>query len=58
VLGLNTWLSAAFNNTDVDELIGIQSSSEACLFFIGVGHGNNSSLNTIMIDLLAKTSTS
>ncbi|MBL0942190.1 MAG: nitroreductase family protein, partial [Alphaproteobacteria bacterium] len=54
-LGLNTWLSAAFNDTGVDELLGIQNNSEASLFFIGVGHGDNSSLNPTMIDMLKET---
>lgn len=55
-LGLNTWLSAAFNDTGVDKLLGIQKNSEASLFFIGIGHGDNSSLNPAMIDRLKEKS--
>lgn len=51
-LGLNTWLTAAFNDTGVDEFLGIETPCEASLFFIGIGHGDNASLNPEMLRLL------
>lgn len=44
-LGLNTWLTGAFSDQGVKELLQIQDSSEHPLFFVGAGHGSNDSLH-------------
>jgi len=46
-LGLNTWLSGVFVDTDVSSLLNIKDDSEQPLFFVGAGNGDNSPLDPL-----------
>ncbi|AOE62779.1 SagB family peptide dehydrogenase [Pseudomonas corrugata] len=39
-LGLDTWLTGALADREVEHLLGLEGASEQPLFFVGCGHGN------------------
>ncbi len=39
---LNTWLTSSFQDSDVEELLGIKEFSEGIALFLGAGHGDDS----------------
>ena len=47
-LGLQTWLTAAFSDTGVEEFLGLQETTEAPILFLGVGYGDNSAIDPKM----------
>lgn len=44
-LGLHTWVSGAFSDSNIRTFLELESETEFPLFFIGIGHGDNDSLN-------------
>lgn len=44
-LGLNTWVSGAFSDGQTRTFLNLESETEFPIFFIGIGHGDNDSLN-------------
>lgn len=48
-LGLNTWITAAFADTQVEKILGINETTEAPLLFVGAGYGDNRSIDAEMI---------
>jgi len=53
-LKLNPWLSGAFVDEDVIELLELKSACEQPLFFVGAGMGPKSALDPVMKNLAAK----
>ncbi len=51
-LGLDTWLTGAFSDSHVEEFLSLNSSTEQPLFFIGLGHGNNMTVDEYMLSQL------
>jgi SagB-type dehydrogenase family enzyme len=45
-LGLNTWLTGAFLDTEIRTILKISEPSEYPMFFVGVGYGNQHSLDS------------
>jgi len=39
-LGLDTWLTGALSDREVEQLLGLEDSCEQPLFFVGCGHGD------------------
>lgn len=46
-LGLNTWLSGVFMDSEVTNLLQIKDETEQPLFFVGAGIGDNSPLDPV-----------
>lgn len=53
-LGLNTWVSGAFSDRGIREFLQLESETEFPLFFIGIGYGDNDSLNPKIRKALAE----
>lgn len=51
-LGLDTWLTAAFGDTQVEEFLKLNSPTEQPLMFIGFGHSNKSTIDESMLTYL------
>ena len=51
-LGLSTWVSAAFNDTEVSKLLGIDCLSEKPILFVGFGYGSGSPVDPETIKIL------
>ncbi len=47
VCGLNTWLSAAFKDQEISDLLGVDGVTHSPLHFVAAGFGENSSLPKI-----------
>lgn len=47
-IDLNTWLTGAFADTKVDELLQVNGVSETTLFFLGVGKGEAKAFDHLM----------
>ncbi len=43
-LGLQTWLTAALQDSPIEEFLQIDAKKESIMLFIGIGHGNANSL--------------
>ncbi|MHA3734512.1 SagB family peptide dehydrogenase [Pseudomonas sp. Eth.TT006] len=56
-LGLNTWLTGAFGDRQVESLLGIEGSAEQPLFFVGCGASGGQAMCQEMKDLLGETQT-
>ncbi|WP_025112076.1 SagB family peptide dehydrogenase [Pseudomonas sp. H1h] len=54
-LGLNTWLTGAFGDQQVETLLGIEGSAEQPLFFVGCGASDGQAMCQEMQDLLQET---
>lgn len=52
-LGLDTWMTGAFSDSGVEKFLSLTSSTEQPLFFIGVGQGDNSTLDPHMLSQLS-----
>ncbi|TKJ72602.1 dehydrogenase [Pseudomonas sp. CFBP13508] len=52
-LGLNTWLTGAFADAQVETLLGIAGSAEQPLFFVGCGESDGQAMCQEMRDLLS-----
>lgn len=52
-LGLNTWLTGAFADAQVENLLGIAGSAEQPLFFVGCGESDGHAMCQEMRDLLS-----
>ena len=52
-LGLNTWLTGAFADAQVETLLGIAGSAEQPLFFVGCGESDGHAMCQEMRDLLS-----
>ncbi len=52
-LGLNTWLTGAFADAQVETLLGLEGSAEQPLFFVGCGESDGQAMCQEMRDLLA-----
>jgi SagB-type dehydrogenase family enzyme len=48
-LKLNTWLTAAFSDSQLEDFLKIPSSSESPLFFVGAGYGDNQSFDPLIL---------
>ncbi|MCP1473287.1 SagB-type dehydrogenase family enzyme [Pseudomonas sp. EB276 TE3739] len=55
-LGLNTWLTGAFADGQVENLLGLEGSAEQPLFFIGCGQSDGQAMCQEMRDLLCGVS--
>lgn len=53
-LGISTWVSGAFNDTKVSKLLKIDTICERPIFFIGLGYGNSSSVDSETLKILEK----
>jgi SagB-type dehydrogenase family enzyme len=51
-LGLNTWLTGAFADAQVETLLGLEGSAEQPLFFVGCGESDGHAMCREMRDLL------
>jgi SagB-type dehydrogenase family enzyme len=51
-LGLNTWLTGAFADDQIETLLKLENSAEQPLFFVGCGDSNGQAMCQEMIDLL------
>lgn len=51
-LGLNTWLTGAFADDQVESLLKIEGSAEQPLFFVGCGESDGQAMCQEMLDLL------
>jgi nitroreductase len=51
-LGLNTWLTGAFADQQVERLLNIEGSAEQPLFFVGCGQSDGQVMCREMRDLL------
>lgn len=51
-LGLNTWLTAAFHDEGIRKLLDLKETSESPLLFIGIGHGDNDTLDPKIREVL------
>lgn len=51
-LGLQTWLTGAFYDSKVEEFLGIKTSTESSIFFIGAGYGDNQSIPPEILKIL------
>ena len=51
-LGLNTWLTGAFADSQVESLLKLEGSAEQPLFFVGCGEGDGQAMCQEMRDLL------
>ncbi len=40
-LGIDTWITGAFNDTRVEDFLGIDGYKESVMLFVGGGHGDN-----------------
>lgn len=56
-LGLNTWLTGAFADSQVETLLNLQGSAEQPLFFVGCGQSNGQAMCQEMHDLLREVPT-
>ncbi|WP_433588822.1 SagB family peptide dehydrogenase [Pseudomonas koreensis] len=54
-LGLNTWLTGAFGDHQVETLLGIEGSAEQPLFFVACGASDGQAMCQEMQDLLRET---
>lgn len=43
-LGLNTWMTGAFKDSDLEKFLGIDGIKETALFFIGIGKGTGQAI--------------
>lgn len=50
--GLNTWLSAAFKDSEVEKALGIETLDEQVLLFVGAGYSNGDDIDPISRTLL------
>lgn len=55
-LGLNTWLTGAFADSQVEALLKIENSAEQPLFFVGCGASDGRAMCQEMQDLLQESS--
>ncbi|MDF3835776.1 SagB/ThcOx family dehydrogenase [Cupriavidus basilensis] len=53
-VGLNTWLSAAFKDSEVEKILGIDTLDEQVLLFVGSGYSNGGDMDPISQTLLGK----
>lgn len=51
-LGLDTWMTGAFSDSNVEKILRIETTTEQPLFFIGFGHGDNTTLDSSMLQKL------
>jgi nitroreductase len=51
-LGLNTWLTGAFGDTQVETLLNLEGCSEQPLFFVGCGESDGQAMCQEMRELL------
>jgi SagB-type dehydrogenase family enzyme len=49
-LGLDTWMTGAFSDCDVEKVLKIETFTEQPLFFIGIGYGDNATLDSDMLN--------
>ena len=54
-LGLQTWLTAAFQDTSVRDFLKLDNKTEHPLFFVGAGYGSNESIPPSIRSYLDKT---
>lgn len=47
--GLETWLTGAFGDSHVEKFLHLSSATEQPIFFIGIGHGNNMTVDGQML---------
>ena len=48
--GLNTWLTGVFNDSRIEEIIGVDGINETQLFFLAAGHGNPVAFDAVMTE--------
>lgn len=53
-LGLNTWLTGAFADTEVEEFLEIKLPAESALFFVAAGYGDNKTVDEDMLKAVLK----
>jgi SagB-type dehydrogenase family enzyme len=51
-LGLNTWITGAFADSQVEKMLKIYATTESPLLFVGAGYGDNRSIDEEMIGRL------
>ncbi|WP_035876588.1 SagB/ThcOx family dehydrogenase [Cupriavidus sp. amp6] len=54
--GLKTWLSAAFRDSEVEELLEIKSPAEQVLLFVGAGYSDGEDIDTASREILTEYS--
>ena len=52
-LGLNTWLTGALTDDQVETLLGLENNAEQPLFFVGCGHSDGQVMCKELKDLLS-----
>lgn len=50
-INLKTWITAAFRDSMVNNLIKIDGTIESAFLFVGVGHGTNQSIPEAMLQI-------
>lgn len=53
-LGLNTWLTGALTDDQVETLLGLEDNAEQPLFFVGCGHSDGQVMCKELKDLLSR----
>lgn len=53
-VGLETWLTGAFGDTQVEKFLKLTSPTEQPILFIGVGHGDNQTVDSHILSRLKK----
>ena len=51
-LGLSTWISGAFRDEEISELLNINQISEQPILFLGFGYGNNKPIDSETLKIL------
>lgn len=51
-MGISTWISGAFDDEKMADLVGINSISERPMLFIGLGYGNNHPIDVETLKIL------
>lgn len=54
--GMKTWLSAAFQDKTVEEVLGLTNANEQPMLFVGAGYSNGDDLDVEMRKLLTESS--
>lgn len=54
-MGLDPWLTAAFIDTEVNQLLHIDNTSEQAMFFVGAGYGQRQFLDKLTLEFLSNS---